>query len=446
MTGRSCSSTATRTTSASTSRCCRPRPASGSSTSRGWRRSAVPTPTGCASRSTRRRRRSSPSSRRSSTRTWTARPRERHAVAQGRSCGHGGGHPVGPGRGRSRPGPTRSHAILVPVPASPSPPPTALPPPTPARALPRALRAGDRVALVAPAGPVWSEGIAAAVDRGARLLRGLGLEPVEMPHVRSTWGFCAGTDDERLTDLHAAWADAGVAGIWCVRGGYGCTRIADRLALDLVAANPKVLVGYSDVTALHLAVGGRTGQVTFHGPCAQWDEARLGGPGDAAARSLAAAVMRPEPVGTLPARGRTLVPGTGGRAGRRRQPHAGGVEPRHARRGRRDRCAAAGGGRRRAPLRGGPDADAARPRRRLDPRGGAGPRRVHPLRRGPARGGRRTRSTQSSRSTPPARASPRSLACRSATGPGSSPCRWACRRSLDATEGTLTVTGAATRP
>jgi len=172
--------------------------------------------------------------------------------------------------------------------------------------LPRALVAGDRVALAAPGGPVHAELLA----RGCAVLRAWGLEPVELPHVRTVSGFLAGADDERAADLHAAWADPSVAAIWCARGGHGCLRLLDRLDWSLVAANPKVFVGFSDVTALHLALHRRTGQVSFAGPNLQWDPARLGGPGDAAAASARRALMDPEPLGTLPARGRPLVGGT----------------------------------------------------------------------------------------------------------------------------------------
>lgn len=172
--------------------------------------------------------------------------------------------------------------------------------------LPRALVPGDRVALVAPGGPVH----AGLLARGCAVLRSWGLEPVALPHARAVRGFLAGGDDERAADLHAAWAEPTVAAIWCIRGGHGCLRLLDRLDWSLAAANPKALIGFSDVTALHLALHRRTGQVSFAGPNVQWDPARLGGPGGPAAESARRALMDPSPLGTLPARGEALIGGT----------------------------------------------------------------------------------------------------------------------------------------
>lgn len=170
------------------------------------------------------------------------------------------------------------------------------------RWLPRALRAGDRVALVAPAGPVHSH----RVEQGVGVLRSLGLEPVEMAHTRCEEGFLAGPDADRLADLTQAWADPELAGVFCLRGGYGSQRLIDALDWESVAGHPKVFVGYSDITALHLAIAARTGQVSFHGPNVEWDPARLG---ERSAQALRRAVMDPRPLGDLPVRGECVVPG-----------------------------------------------------------------------------------------------------------------------------------------
>ncbi len=175
--------------------------------------------------------------------------------------------------------------------------------------LARSLRPGDRVALVAPAGPVRP----ALVERGVGVLRSFGLEPVEMPHTREAVGFLAGPDAHRLADLETAWCDPAFAGVFCLRGGYGSQRVVERL--DWSAVQAKVFVGYSDVTALHLALLRRAGLVSFHGPNVEWDDRRLG---DAAAAALQRAVMDPAPLGVLPARGVALV------AGRARGPLVGG--------------------------------------------------------------------------------------------------------------------------
>ncbi len=79
-------------------------------------------------------------------------------------------------------------------------------------------------------------------------------------------GYLAGSDEVRLGDLHAAFADSEVDAIICLRGGYGTPRLLDRIDFDLLRDNAKPFVGYSDITALHLAISRYAGFVTFHGP------------------------------------------------------------------------------------------------------------------------------------------------------------------------------------
>ncbi|WP_433500993.1 S66 peptidase family protein [Sphaerimonospora sp. CA-214678] len=138
---------------------------------------------------------------------------------------------------------------------------------------PRRLRPGDRVALVAPAGPVDPERLA----RGRDLLAGLGLEVVIGDHVLEREWFLAGSDAGRAADLQEAWCDPGVAAVICARGGYGTTRLLDLLDWDaMAAAGPKILLGSSDITALHRAFAHRLGVVTLFGPMPA--TALLGGP------------------------------------------------------------------------------------------------------------------------------------------------------------------------
>jgi muramoyltetrapeptide carboxypeptidase len=84
--------------------------------------------------------------------------------------------------------------------------------------------------------------------------------------VRGRRGFLSGTDDERLEDLHAMFADPKVAAVFALQGGYGTPRLLDRIDYELIRRNPKILLGYSDITGLHLAIGRKAGLVTFHGP------------------------------------------------------------------------------------------------------------------------------------------------------------------------------------
>lgn len=129
---------------------------------------------------------------------------------------------------------------------------------------PPALRPGDAVAVVAPAGPVEPERLA----QGVGLLESWGLRVSVMPHVSAAHlGHLAGRDTDRAADLRAAWTDPGIAAVLCARGGYGCQRTADLLDWAALArAAPKPLVGCSDVTELHRLFAARLGVATLHGP------------------------------------------------------------------------------------------------------------------------------------------------------------------------------------
>jgi muramoyltetrapeptide carboxypeptidase len=131
--------------------------------------------------------------------------------------------------------------------------------------LPAALRRGDRVAVMSPCGPVLDHGL---LDAGIAVLESWGLQVVEGTSARRSAGHLAGTDAQRAADLNAAFTDPDVRGIWVARGGYGLTRVVDRLDWSAVAADPKVVVGFSDVTTLLVAARQRIGLVTVHGPFA----------------------------------------------------------------------------------------------------------------------------------------------------------------------------------
>ncbi|MGH3369215.1 MAG: DUF4031 domain-containing protein, partial [Nocardioidaceae bacterium] len=129
----------------------------------------------------------------------------------------------------------------------------------------RRLRPGDTVAVVAPSGQVPPD----RLEAGLEVLRSWGLSVREMPHVRDRdgeLGYLAGSDADRAADLVAAWCDPGVRGVLCARGGYGVQRMVDLLDWPALArAGPKVLVGFSDVTALHQAFARHLGMSTIHG-------------------------------------------------------------------------------------------------------------------------------------------------------------------------------------
>lgn len=136
---------------------------------------------------------------------------------------------------------------------------------------PPALRPGDRVRVVAPAGIPDTR-----LDRGVAVLQGLGLVVELGDHVNDRYGYLAGTDADRLADLNAAFADPGVRGVFAARGGYGTQRILDGLDLAAVRADPKVFVGFSDLTALSGRLWTRARLVSFYGPMVNWTDSRTG--------------------------------------------------------------------------------------------------------------------------------------------------------------------------
>jgi muramoyltetrapeptide carboxypeptidase len=128
---------------------------------------------------------------------------------------------------------------------------------------PRALRAGDLVGIAAPAGPVDER----ELRRGAAELESLGFAVSFTEGLFERRGFTAGTVERRRDELHRLLTDETIGAVWCARGGAGAGRLLWRLDEDLVRAHPKLVVGYSDITYLHLYLG-RLGLVTLHGPMA----------------------------------------------------------------------------------------------------------------------------------------------------------------------------------
>jgi muramoyltetrapeptide carboxypeptidase len=131
---------------------------------------------------------------------------------------------------------------------------------------PPLLSAGARVALVAPSGPLRDAG---DLERAVNNARELGWDPVPGEHVLERDGYFAGNDAHRLADFVAAAADDSIDGIWCIRGGYGAMRLLHGIDYDVWRWKPKALIGYSDITALHAAIGARADLVTYHGPTAR---------------------------------------------------------------------------------------------------------------------------------------------------------------------------------
>lgn len=137
--------------------------------------------------------------------------------------------------------------------------------------LPQRLQAGDAIAIVSPASPPADP---AVIDLSISALEGLGFRPALAPHARNRHGFLAGTDRERAGDLMHAFSDRRIKAIFCVRGGYGIGRLLPSLDYGVIRRNPKVFVGYSDITALHCAFLVKANLVSFHGPMLAPDVAK----------------------------------------------------------------------------------------------------------------------------------------------------------------------------
>ena len=139
-----------------------------------------------------------------------------------------------------------------------------LPAPGPPKILkPARLKEGDTVGLVNPAGASFERG---PMDIVVDSLAALGVKARFGEHLFDRYGYLAGTDKNRAADVNAFFADASINGIVAVRGGWGCARLLPYLDFATIGKNPKILLGYSDLTALLLAINAKTGLVTFHGP------------------------------------------------------------------------------------------------------------------------------------------------------------------------------------
>jgi len=158
--------------------------------------------------------------------------------------------------------------------------------------VPRRFKRGDQVALVSPASPVKNARLLAL---GRQRLEQLGLRVKAGRHALSEYGYLAGTDHERAQDLEAAFRDPNIKAIFCARGGYGVARLLPMFDFELARRYPKPLVGFSDITVLHLALQ-RAGVISFWGPmpCTSlgWSAFSV--------RWLERALMSTDPIGRVP--------------------------------------------------------------------------------------------------------------------------------------------------
>ncbi|MBI6899142.1 LD-carboxypeptidase [Pseudomonas putida] len=126
--------------------------------------------------------------------------------------------------------------------------------------LPKALPDNARFAIVAPAGPARLD-----TDKARQWFEDRGQQCRIYPGVLQADGYLAGSDEQRLRDLHDAFSAPDIDAILCMRGGYGSMRLLDRIDFELIRRHPKPLVGYSDITALHSALNRQAGMLAFHG-------------------------------------------------------------------------------------------------------------------------------------------------------------------------------------
>ena len=172
---------------------------------------------------------------------------------------------------------------------------------------PTALRPGMTIGVCAPSSALRDD----RFDDGLASLASLGYRVVLGDHVRDRFGYLAGTDAARAADLTRLFARRDVDAVICARGGYGAVRMVDLIDWEVVAANPKLFIGYSDITTVHLAMERRAGLRTIHGLMV----ASFGEDLDERARDCFWRVVgQPEPLGAYDTGGATIRTLVGGQA------------------------------------------------------------------------------------------------------------------------------------
>jgi muramoyltetrapeptide carboxypeptidase len=160
---------------------------------------------------------------------------------------------------------------------------------------PNCLNYGDTIGILAPASAPPDP---KSIDRSVAVLESLGFKTKLAPNVRQRWGFLAGSDRDRASDLMGMFANHKVKAIVCVRGGYGASRLLPLLDYATIRAHPKILIGYSDITSLHCALLVKSGLVSFHGPMLNSDFVKADFP-DFTLQSFLKTLMEPSAPGSI---------------------------------------------------------------------------------------------------------------------------------------------------
>ncbi|NJD21884.1 MAG: LD-carboxypeptidase [Melioribacter sp.] len=128
---------------------------------------------------------------------------------------------------------------------------------------PKRLKSGDTIGIISPAS---SPDDLTKINSGVQYLEKLGYRVEVGKNVGSQEGYLAGSDAQRLADLHYMFKNKQIKAIFSIRGGYGSGRLLDKIDYKLIRNNPKIFVGYSDINALQLAFFAKAGLITFAGP------------------------------------------------------------------------------------------------------------------------------------------------------------------------------------
>ena len=126
------------------------------------------------------------------------------------------------------------------------------------------IKKGDTIGIIAPASCTTYEKVLEAKKN----IEDMGYQVILGECTKKQWYSYAGTDEERAEEINSFFADKSIDAIICMRGGYGCNRLIELLDFEVIKRNPKIFVGYSDITTLHIALNEKANLITFHGPMA----------------------------------------------------------------------------------------------------------------------------------------------------------------------------------